>query len=108
MSSRIDYRKLYKEYYNIEFSNLYEIHHIDRNRENNSIENLILLPKELHSKYHKTFPPIVEYLVIPSEINLSSNLALHEAEYALGIMKEINKWVFLKINHYKNMDLMED
>lgn len=47
-----DYRKKYKKYYNIEFSNKYVIHHIDMDRTNNDISNLVLLPKELHGKYH--------------------------------------------------------
>lgn len=47
------YRKLYKEHFNVEFGKDYEIHHIDGNRENNNIENLLLLPRKLHQEYHK-------------------------------------------------------
>jgi hypothetical protein len=47
-----NYRLKYKRYYNIDFDNTYEIHHIDFNRNNNNIENLLLLPKKLHTKYH--------------------------------------------------------
>ena len=46
------YRDLYKKYYNIDFDSSYEIHHIDFDRNNNDISNLLLLPKDLHSKYH--------------------------------------------------------
>ena len=49
----IDYRKKFKNHYNIDFSNYYEIHHIDMNHENNDIDNLMILPKELHEEYHK-------------------------------------------------------
>lgn len=31
----------------------FEIHHIDSDRENNSISNLVLLPRKLHREYHK-------------------------------------------------------
>lgn len=47
-----NYRKYYKKYYGIEFGKEYEIHHIDLNRNNNNIDNLVLLPKELHARYH--------------------------------------------------------
>lgn len=48
----IDYRKYFKEYYGIDFSSKYDIHHIDLNHNNNSIKNLMILPKDLHHKYH--------------------------------------------------------
>ena len=51
----MNYRKIYKKRYGIDFSADYEIHHIDMNRSNNDIENLILLPKELHRKLHNTY-----------------------------------------------------
>ena len=47
-----NYREKYKRYYGIEFGRDYEIHHIDLNHNNNDIDNLVLLPKELHHKYH--------------------------------------------------------
>ena len=48
----MDYRKVFKDYYSIDFNNDYEIHHIDFNRDNNDISNLLLLPKNLHAEYH--------------------------------------------------------
>ena len=39
------YREKYKRYYRIEFSKEYVVHHIDFDRENNDISNLLLLPK---------------------------------------------------------------
>lgn len=47
-----DYRKKFKRYYGIDFSNKYAIHHIDFDRSNNDISNLMILPKRLHSRYH--------------------------------------------------------
>lgn len=46
------YRDIYKKHYGIDFSNEYVVHHIDFDRTNNEISNLLLLPKKLHSKYH--------------------------------------------------------
>lgn len=47
------YRRYYEKKCNIKIPKGYEVHHIDFNRENNDIMNLVLLPKELHKKYHK-------------------------------------------------------
>lgn len=47
-----DYREKYKRFYNIEFGAEYVVHHIDLDRTNNDISNLLLLPRELHAKYH--------------------------------------------------------
>ena len=43
-----DYKKLYAQTYGITWDADLEIHHIDRNRQNNDISNLILLPGYLH------------------------------------------------------------
>lgn len=50
--SKFDYRKFYKGYYRLEFGKEFDIHHIDKDRSNNSINNLILLPKKVHHSYH--------------------------------------------------------
>ena len=47
-----DYRQYYKDYYGIEFGNEMVVHHIDFDRSNNNIDNLIMIPRELHAKYH--------------------------------------------------------
>lgn len=49
----IDYRTKFKTYYGIDFSDEYDIHHIDLNHDNNEMDNLMLLPKTLHAKYHE-------------------------------------------------------
>lgn len=48
-----NYRKIYEKYCKIKIPKNYEIHHIDMNRENNDIFNLVMLPKKLHCDYHK-------------------------------------------------------
>lgn len=48
----MNYRKFYKNYYGISFGKEYDIHHIDGNTENNNIKNLVLLPAQLHKRYH--------------------------------------------------------
>lgn len=53
-----NYRKKYKEYYGIDFDKTFDVHHIDLDRNNNEIDNLILLPKNLHEQYHKCLAEI--------------------------------------------------
>lgn len=48
----IGYRKFYADYYGIKFGREYSVHHIDGNRKNNDIKNLLLLPSNLHNRYH--------------------------------------------------------
>lgn len=49
---RITMHRYVWEYYNGKIPNGYEVHHIDFNKENNSISNLELLTKEEHKKLH--------------------------------------------------------
>lgn len=56
-----NYRKVYKEKCNIAIPKGYDIHHIDFNRENNDIMNLVMLPKKMHNKYHKTLLELKSY-----------------------------------------------
>lgn len=48
----MNYRKYYEKKCNIKIPEGYEIHHIDFNRDNNDIFNLVMLPKKLHNEYH--------------------------------------------------------
>lgn len=48
-----DYKRIYREYFGIKWdTKQLVIHHLDHNRKNNNINNLVLIPSKLHSKYH--------------------------------------------------------
>lgn len=47
------HRSIYKNHYGVELRKGYNIHHIDGNRNNNQIENLIEIPQYSHSWIHK-------------------------------------------------------
>lgn len=48
----MDYRKIYQEHYRITIPDGFEIHHINKDREDNRIENLMLLPARVHRDLH--------------------------------------------------------
>ena len=48
----MDYRKLYEQHHNLEIPKEFDVHHIDWNHDNNDIDNLIAIPKEIHKLVH--------------------------------------------------------
>ena len=80
----------------------FDLHHIDGNRANNTINNLLLLPRELHSDYHKIKSNIKD-LKIECEIRsiLDNGNGYHEYIFNLherlhSVLKECNKWADYK------------
>lgn len=51
--ARINYRKYYEKCIGQKVSDDFHIHHLDSDRENNHIHNLVAIPKKLHSSYHR-------------------------------------------------------
>lgn len=49
-----NYRKFYEKQTGKKIPKDFDVHHIDFNRENNDIMNLVAIPKELHRNYHKS------------------------------------------------------
>lgn len=99
-----NYRIKYKRYYEIDFSNEYEIHHIDLDHTNNDISNLLLLPKELHRKYHYylnvTAHPLREEK-IERTINITLNdfdpyYNIDEIKKLIEVINECQKWIAYK------------
>ena len=76
-----NYRKIYADYYGIKWdSKLFEVHHIDRNRENNDIKNLVLLPKKLHREYHRIISVIEFDFQNGADIFNASNYDIYHAK----------------------------
>ena len=99
----IDYRKKYEQYYGIKLTIDYAIHHIDFDRTNNEIENLLLLPRKLHAKYHFILNAIG---ATQGLANLSLN-TFNTSDYSLLVFKELpeiifecKKWLRLKEHGY--------
>ena len=98
-----DYRKQYKQHYNIEFDNSYDIHHIDFNKENNDIRNLLLLPKKLHLEYHSNLEKIDPLwkqgiVSINPKLEVATYAHLLETKRLLNTIDKCMEWV-----NYKQM-----
>ena len=53
MNHKPNYKKIYKDNIHITWdTKIFHVHHIDRDRSNNKIHNLVLIPSKLHSAYH--------------------------------------------------------
>jgi hypothetical protein len=53
----VDYRKIFKCYYGC-YPEGCEIHHLDHDRTNNNISNLVCLTSDLHKEYHSIYMSI--------------------------------------------------
>lgn len=101
MRKNFDYRKYYAEYYGIEIPDGFDIHHIDGDRENNNIDNLIMLPSKLHHKYHMTRKFAENFdTTISFERCLSCEPKMAKQFYEVFI--EIGKWFIEKSNMESN------
>lgn len=97
-----NYRKKYKEYYHIDFDKSFDVHHIDLDRTNNDIDNLILLPKKLHERYHKCLNEINGITDISKlkTINIKNGCQFeYDALFHFcAVMAEISVWKAHKAN----------
>lgn len=91
----MDYREFYKKHYNIDFGRDYQVHHIDGNRENNDISNLLLLPTQLHQEYHQKKEDI-EVLKLETQITgcrvHTNNLYTYVLNDFLEVLSRCNDW----------------
>lgn len=95
----MNYRKFYEEQTNLKLPKDFDVHHIDHNRENNNIENLIAIPKKIHQKYHWLFNQIYGFNI--SEIVIHVNP--HSYYYHLNnlnkyckVVEEIHKFLIFR------------
>ena len=98
-----NYREKYKRYYQLNFSSEYQIHHIDFNHNNNDISNLLLLPKDLHQKFHRYMNALTPYVgedkrTISFNINDKNFLYVFSSdlEELIGTALEVDNWVEFK------------
>ena len=93
--------------YGITWDNDLEIHHIDRNRDNNDISNLILLPDYLHHELHNC---LQEALFLSEQesardlvermtrgiLNYGNSYDLETFMHLSSVLSECKRWGLLK------------
>ena len=91
-----NYREKYLEYFGLENDENFQVHHLDLNRDNNSIYNLVLLPKKVHKRFHFF---IAEFRnrnngIVTLDLSnpFSSIMEVETCLKVLPILKEIKKW----------------
>ena len=97
MAKRVDYRKFYAQYYGIEVGKEFDIHHIDFDRSNNDPSNLLMLPKNLHKRYHLI---LTAFNCYTTNKKVTINLGLNDIDstkvkilkHLYPTMKECFKW----------------
>jgi hypothetical protein len=93
--ARRKYIEYYEKYYNIKIPEGFIIHHIDSDRTNNNIDNLIMLPSKLHSKYHS-------YMNLFNSENISLTMqSLQKTNVITNLaitIQECGEWIIKKYN----------
>lgn len=96
----MNYREKYKKHYGIEFSEDYVVHHINHNRDDNDIENLLLLPKILHQQYHFYYERAqfdkFDKKIKTNEVSPNNNTIEMMFDF-LYVYKECQKWADYKL-----------
>ena len=49
----MNYRKAYERHLDAKIPFDWDVHHLDEDRNNNEMDNLVAIPRELHTLYHK-------------------------------------------------------
>lgn len=102
--SKINYREIYCRHYGIADPGPdFDIHHIDFNRENNNVENLIMLPKRLHHQYHFAINRFNSQsdptkVIFDGEISAENRYDRIMLRHLVDALDEIENWRVLKDN----------
>lgn len=108
-NSNENYRKIYAEATGCEVPKNFDVHHIDFNRQNNDIQNLVALPKELHQRYHESLlyihSPVKLITKVQSSIqpgHMYNNFTSDKIAEFTAAFDECVKWVDFR-NHLLGM-----
>ena len=77
------YKKTFFEKHG-EIPNDHEIHHIDLNRKNGDINNLVSIPIHLHTKYHQNEREMIKCFDINNQVGFS-----YHRDVLIGVYNEI-------------------
>lgn len=90
----MNYRKFYSQATGIEVPKEFHIHHIDFDRSNNQIKNLVALPKKLHQQYHFYYA-IIKDQPMPTMLIMDyyTSYIFDAMESYIPIYVECIKWI---------------
>lgn len=106
----------YKKIYETEIGSkidgrIFDIHHLDENRENNDFSNLLMLPKTLHHKYHfyknrlvSVNDFVTDILTVFDGGYMCNDYAIEQYNEFLAVWKECNKWADYKLYKTGKLD----
>lgn len=100
------YRKYYKSYYKIDFGSDMVVHHIDFDRDNNDISNLLLIPRTLHSEYHEIVRELKQHNIRIDNIMLNRGVShasfdISFLENYVSVLNEMLFWIKEKDEMYR-------
>ncbi len=100
------YRKIWIENCG-EIPDGYDIHHIDGDRNNNDISNLLALPSELHRKYHIAREGVVCFQGDLFELSIASGMIGDALKSIAPVLLECEKYCSIKADlmMYRSMRL---
>lgn len=105
-----NYRKKYLEYFGLEDDKNFQIHHLDFNNENNDINNLVLIPKELHQDLHNAFlnAERINKASICFDVSDFSRLICngYYIKKFIDLSQEVFSWAQLKQTGYDNSNVI--
>jgi hypothetical protein len=94
-----DYRRIYTKYFG-EIRKGYVVHHIDHDKNNNKLKNLVCIPVKIHGKYHH-YSSHLKFLC--ANHNTSSNF-LYELK---DTVDRLNSYMLvIDTTHKNNIDYM--
>lgn len=98
----MNYRKFYEEQTKTKLPKNFEVHHIDLNRENNDISNLVAIPKKLHQELHSRFDslyiPENKFELLPQGILGTKGsgfnwFVFNQFKLYEEVCSEVSKWI---------------
>ena len=102
--SKINYREIYCRHYGIaDPGHDFDIHHIDFNRDNNDVDNLIMLPNKLHHQYHFAMSALNSAsdptsITFDGKIDMDNRYERTMLRHLVDALDEIENWRILKDN----------
>lgn len=99
----MNYRKFYQNAIGQKIPKGFDVHHIDGNRENNDIKNLVAIPKKVHNGFHYYSKFLdMQFSADFKRGHMHNHFLLENVTIAVNYHTEICKWI-----QYRNSLLLK-